>query len=1209
MTETLVFSMLRTGLALALAALVVAGVLKITRCRSPWIHRIAWSFVLLQGVLWVRFPIDLPVLAPEPESVVTVSVAEETMATFNFDPEPPISDFFDRTHEAFAERVPVASAPVDSGKAANKPVPAPARFEPGPGFLPLAVWFGGLLFVLLLRSIGYGRVIRCLKSAGPVDGTLPELLQEKKVRLLLTDRFGPAVFHRTILIPSVLWEEASESIRRGILKHELSHVRHHDGLKSFLLSLIAMVHWYNPLAWFALEKFTEAAEWRCDREAFGPEQDGIATFAESMLALNESRPTRLGWVQSYKNQDVKERLRRLKEHHLIAKESVMKQFSVLVLIVALLCVGLVDVNLVAQTTRSKPIRNRIKQIRQIRQTRPVKRVEPPTVPVEKKVESFSKPVETSGFSPEVTLPPLDCFEKGGKFYLKTRVGEIEAAPLSSIAVPDIAESDYRTLSPAYRKIYILGAGLAKPSEEEYRELCPTFSAQYPIGGIRISHLTKDFRADQAKLRPGDVILGFDRWQLSELTHVQLFSKLRSDRDIVMKFWILRGDKLYYVDIPVESMADKAPEDGGFVTDGSSDVSGFTHLVTFMPKGDFNPRNPGRLLSLFRDRIVSEGPITGYFRTKSSDGKLVGTLCTGDPEAFKHFIDSIPELGFVNSERLTKESFEAYIKTKSESLPPLDGGFATGGGSGVSGFTHIVTWGPRGDFKPRSPNDYLRISHAHPDSSKIDRGYFRTKNIDGKLIASNLTSMPDQLRKMIESTPEFEYIKTERLTAESFKEYEKTRQESLPIPPPADGGFATDEGGFTHIAIYGPKGDFVPRTPMDYLSLINPELWKKSVNMGYFRTKITDGKLIAMNLTSDPEKYREVVESIPQFEYIDTERLTKESFEEYEKTRQVSLPPEDGGYATENGFTHLVVFAPEGDFSPKTAKELLDAVSFQKMNEYAAHLGHFRTEPVDGRLIGSFLTSSPERFRKMIESIPNLQYLRSERLTERTFKEYEKRPQMPLLSDTLQKSVDEIRRTDWFQKLDEKQRSRFIGAMMSFPYAFEPAQYEVGQARAEFEKRWVKQLEGPEPGFPGRTQLSTYDEAILGLATIKSDRAVGLLTKIACERVVKDNAHRFFAVRALGMLGDPSVVPELIPLLYHYNTDCRREAQVALVRLTGWNFGGDEKAWGEWYNAHRYQLGGDLPEFDPTPVDWTCGSDDPELKKWADREEQKKKDAR
>jgi len=189
--------------------------------------------------------------------------------------------------------------------------------------------------------------------------------------------------------------------------------------------------------------------------------------------------------------------------------------------------------------------------------------------------------------------------------------------------------------------------------------------------------------------------------------------------------------------------------------------------------------------------------------------------------------------------------------------------------------------------------------------------------------------------------------------------------------------------------------------------------------------------------------------------------------------------------------------------------------------------------------------------------------------------------------------------NWQSLLDATQKKYVAWDEKAHVSDYDPKQYEVGGKRDEFEAEWLKLLEGEEPGNPGHNRPHPYDQAIYGLATIKSAKAAPLLVKIAAERVVKDNAHRHYAVKALGILGDKAAIPALIPLLYHYNFNTRWNAQIALVQLTGQNFGRDAEAWGKWYNANRQHLGANLPAFDPTPVDWSCGSADQKLKSWCD----------
>ena len=301
-----------------------------------------------------------------------------------------------------------------------------------------------------------------------------------------------------------------------------------------------------------------------------------------------------------------------------------------------------------------------------------------------------------------------------------------------------------------------------------------------------------------------------------------------------------------------------------------------------------------------------------------------------------------------------------------------------------GYTHKVVFGPKGDFQPSNPMQLLNELNEPLFKTNISTGYFRTWPENDRLIGGILTHDAEGLRNVIESAPRLEFIKVERLTAESFAAYERTSQLSL---PPADGGYATPQGGFTHLIVFGAKGEFVPVNPMDYMSLVNPRLAEFGVHAGYFRSRPEDGKLIAFNLTTTPEAYKRLIDSIPQLEYIRTVRLTREMFEAYEQTHQESLLPADGGYKTpEGGYTHKIVFGAKDGFVPANMGDYTNLVH-PKLREFGVHTGYFRSKLEDDKLIAYYLTSTPEAYKKLIDSLPQLEYLRTERLTKKMFEVY------------------------------------------------------------------------------------------------------------------------------------------------------------------------------------------------------------------------------
>jgi hypothetical protein len=135
-------------------------------------------------------------------------------------------------------------------------------------------------------------------------------------------------------------------------------------------------------------------------------------------------------------------------------------------------------------------------------------------------------------------------------------------------------------------------------------------------------------------------------------------------------------------------------------------------------------------------------------------------------------------------------------------------------------------------------------------------------------------------------------------------------------------------------------------------------------------------------------------------------------------------------------------------------------------------------------------------------------------------------------------------------------------------------------RSNLETRLIDTLKGP--------QTREYYQAINTLAALRSTNALPRLREIAFDRADKNCRDRWMAIRALGLIGDKSAVPELIHLVYHGNQNTRWWAQISLVRLTGKNFARDWNAWGDWWNKS-----GGQPLYKPEIIRWWNGQPEPD----------------
>ena len=93
-----------------------------------------------------------------------------------------------------------------------------------------------------------------------------------------------------LLLPAKLWNELDEPERTAILRHELAHLVRGDLWKSLAARVLALPHWFNPAAWWAVRRFDEAAEWACDRAAAADESP--TSYAKALLRIGETAPAR-----------------------------------------------------------------------------------------------------------------------------------------------------------------------------------------------------------------------------------------------------------------------------------------------------------------------------------------------------------------------------------------------------------------------------------------------------------------------------------------------------------------------------------------------------------------------------------------------------------------------------------------------------------------------------------------------------------------------------------------------------------------------------------------------------------------------------------------------------------------------------------------------------------------------------------------------------
>ncbi|MHC4173218.1 MAG: M56 family metallopeptidase [Planctomycetota bacterium] len=145
--------------------------------------------------------------------------------------------------------------------------------------LPL-LWLVGVVVMagyVCVRNISLWLTV---KRERPItDQKILDLLEDCKMQMgvqtilgvVVSDRIkSPALFgfiRPRLLLPQGMLETYGLEELRYVFIHELSHLKQRDIYFGWLIALLQIVHWFNPLMWFAFGRMRADRELACDRLA------------------------------------------------------------------------------------------------------------------------------------------------------------------------------------------------------------------------------------------------------------------------------------------------------------------------------------------------------------------------------------------------------------------------------------------------------------------------------------------------------------------------------------------------------------------------------------------------------------------------------------------------------------------------------------------------------------------------------------------------------------------------------------------------------------------------------------------------------------------------------------------------------------------------------------------------------------------------------
>lgn len=192
------------------------------------------------------------------------------------------------------------------------PVPLPETPHPladtPPWFLgALALWLPGALILGVLVWRDQQRLRDALGGAPVLEPGLLDLLEQSKgvmgvrrsVELVETARMSaPAItgwWRPRILLPEGLLPRLTPDETRFLLLHELAHVKRWDIALNWVLAVVQVLHWFNPVVWFALRRLLTVREEVCDNLVLRRSFQGAAReYGLTLIRLlEECAPRRL----------------------------------------------------------------------------------------------------------------------------------------------------------------------------------------------------------------------------------------------------------------------------------------------------------------------------------------------------------------------------------------------------------------------------------------------------------------------------------------------------------------------------------------------------------------------------------------------------------------------------------------------------------------------------------------------------------------------------------------------------------------------------------------------------------------------------------------------------------------------------------------------------------------------------------------------------
>jgi beta-lactamase regulating signal transducer with metallopeptidase domain len=245
-------------------------------------------------------------------------------------PATPIPDVTPATTAEPAKFVTAQRAPMTASTAhvAPKPAPTPVSLPLDKTIYLTIIWLAGVVLFgarFIWKNFRFARALARDASAPEpaLNALFYECAQSIQVRagvpFLATDIIdSPAifgVFRKRLILPRSLCRELNHSELRHVILHEMAHLKRRDPELNWLIGILQIVHWFNPVLWLAFARLRADRELAADDLALGAAgHSDRVSYGETIVKILESLSTKrrvlpglVGIAES--KADIKRRLR------------------------------------------------------------------------------------------------------------------------------------------------------------------------------------------------------------------------------------------------------------------------------------------------------------------------------------------------------------------------------------------------------------------------------------------------------------------------------------------------------------------------------------------------------------------------------------------------------------------------------------------------------------------------------------------------------------------------------------------------------------------------------------------------------------------------------------------------------------------------------------------------------------------------------------